>query len=98
MARQRRALRRRGHRQVAEDNIVTDAQTSDSSLSQRRNAASQQQAAASWHSYFLEHGEGALQASADGINRALICMLLAAILAIVSYWRAARTARDDLLY
>jgi MFS family permease len=51
-----------------------------------------------WRSYFLEHGEGAAQASADGITRALIWMLLAAVLAIIFYWRAAGTARDELIY
>jgi MFS family permease len=51
-----------------------------------------------WHGYFLEHGKSAVQASADGITYALICMLLAAILAIVFYLRAARTGREELIY
>jgi MFS family permease len=51
-----------------------------------------------WHGYLLEHGRSAVQASADGITYALICMLLAAILAIVFYLRAARTARQELTY
>jgi hypothetical protein len=40
----------------------------------------------------------AVQASADGITYALICMLLATILAIVFYLRAARTVRQELTY
>jgi MFS family permease len=51
-----------------------------------------------WREYFLAHGAGAAQAAADGIRYALVCMLLSAVFAIIFYLRAARTARQDLIY
>jgi MFS family permease len=50
-----------------------------------------------WREYFVSRGVGAASASADGMRYALLCMLIAPVLAIVFYLRAARSARQEIL-